>query len=606
MATAEKYAEWLVANKAKKGTPEFETVAQAYRVARVRGLGREGVTQPPPTPFKPSGETALSPGEEILANPYWRAAVGMTKPIIGTGQLALNIAGQGEGINREMQNLAQSTAKAREYVGSQGIDLADLAGQSATFGLAATKIPSAASTLGRVWQGAAAGGAAGVSEPVYDPENYWSKKTGQVMGGTIAGGIAPTAWELGKGVGRVGRNMVQPTMGEWGANRATGRLAKLVAGDKADDIIRSLESPQPFVAGSAPTAGQAAVPAGSAEWSALQKVAASRDPSRYYALEGAQNKARAQALRSVGRTPADITVAETARGATTRPMREAAFEGTRAVGVYSGKLMRQIRGVESQPGIRASDVVSKSLADIKEKIAKFTDKDGFIKAKDLYTIRKEVGNTIKKYAQDTQNWDKRLTGGLERDLQRNIDEAIEAAGGTGWKEYLSTYAQMSKPIEQMKVGQTLESQLDPAMGTRQRATRYAEALRKMGKEGELDVMRPEQMETFRNVGQDLSRDLERRNLAQAGMPATLERIGAAVPKAAPTGFFDPRISVSRSWYNALTGKATERILDNLARNMDKPQKMAEIMRAARPFERKEIVDALMRYQATLPVQMGNQ
>jgi len=31
MANATEYAEWLVRNEAKKGTPEFETVAEAYR-----------------------------------------------------------------------------------------------------------------------------------------------------------------------------------------------------------------------------------------------------------------------------------------------------------------------------------------------------------------------------------------------------------------------------------------------------------------------------------------------------------------------------------------------------------------------------------------------
>lgn len=34
MASAEKYAEWIVANQAKKGTPEFETVAAAYKQAK--------------------------------------------------------------------------------------------------------------------------------------------------------------------------------------------------------------------------------------------------------------------------------------------------------------------------------------------------------------------------------------------------------------------------------------------------------------------------------------------------------------------------------------------------------------------------------------------
>lgn len=34
MATADQYAQWIVANEDKKGTPEFETVAQAYKEAK--------------------------------------------------------------------------------------------------------------------------------------------------------------------------------------------------------------------------------------------------------------------------------------------------------------------------------------------------------------------------------------------------------------------------------------------------------------------------------------------------------------------------------------------------------------------------------------------
>ena len=47
LAKAEKYASWLVANKAKKGTPEWDTVKRAYLevrpssgVEKVEGTGR--------------------------------------------------------------------------------------------------------------------------------------------------------------------------------------------------------------------------------------------------------------------------------------------------------------------------------------------------------------------------------------------------------------------------------------------------------------------------------------------------------------------------------------------------------------------------------------
>lgn len=40
MATTEQYANWIVANQDKKGTPEFETVAKAYKIARGQPVER--------------------------------------------------------------------------------------------------------------------------------------------------------------------------------------------------------------------------------------------------------------------------------------------------------------------------------------------------------------------------------------------------------------------------------------------------------------------------------------------------------------------------------------------------------------------------------------
>lgn len=40
MATAEQYAQWIVANKDKKGTPEFDTVAKAYQLAKQQAAGQ--------------------------------------------------------------------------------------------------------------------------------------------------------------------------------------------------------------------------------------------------------------------------------------------------------------------------------------------------------------------------------------------------------------------------------------------------------------------------------------------------------------------------------------------------------------------------------------
>lgn len=63
MASAEQYAQWIVSNQDKRGSPEFETVAQAYKMARAE-------------PSKPAGgisnvfgpaEAAISAGSGIVA-----------------------------------------------------------------------------------------------------------------------------------------------------------------------------------------------------------------------------------------------------------------------------------------------------------------------------------------------------------------------------------------------------------------------------------------------------------------------------------------------------------------------------------------------------------
>lgn len=51
MATAEQYADWIVKNQDKRGTPEFDTVASAYKLARGSVPPESPVVQAPEKPF---------------------------------------------------------------------------------------------------------------------------------------------------------------------------------------------------------------------------------------------------------------------------------------------------------------------------------------------------------------------------------------------------------------------------------------------------------------------------------------------------------------------------------------------------------------------------
>ncbi len=84
MATASEYATWIVQNKDKQGTPEFETVAQAYQIAKSNENVAATQAATTPAPSKPSfGQQLIGAGETALT--LGTAATGGLVGTVGGG-----------------------------------------------------------------------------------------------------------------------------------------------------------------------------------------------------------------------------------------------------------------------------------------------------------------------------------------------------------------------------------------------------------------------------------------------------------------------------------------------------------------------------------------
>ena len=172
--------------------------------------------------------------------------------------------------------------------------------------------------------------------------------------------------------------------------------------------------------------------------------AASRPPAKYTANAARADEAAAAAVEMdpiIAQRQAELAAAE-------GRLSNATAGGSEAL--TGAKVDAQVARVQGTPGLRASDVVQQSMSKLREKLAEITQKDGTVNADDLYTVRKELGNYIEQAAKESANWDKSLTGGLLRDMQKVMDDAIEGAGGTGWKEYLNEYSTRSSAIDHAK------------------------------------------------------------------------------------------------------------------------------------------------------------
>ena len=112
MATAQEYAAWIVQNSAKRGSPEFDTVAQAYQLAKERENTAAFQQQNAPAPQQPGViDQVIGAGETALA--LGTGAVGGTiGAIAGAGAgLAQQILSGQFGTPQAVRAVEQSAAK---------------------------------------------------------------------------------------------------------------------------------------------------------------------------------------------------------------------------------------------------------------------------------------------------------------------------------------------------------------------------------------------------------------------------------------------------------------------------------------------------------------
>jgi hypothetical protein len=214
MADAEKYANWIVANKDKKGTPEFETVANAYKQAKSEIAQLQAPKPPLDTSLTFSEKAAAAIGNMLPEfTDGWGSkggkiaglVQGAADPSVGIAQIGANAIGLGDKVNPAIQQQNAGYEQAREQEGRDGFDAMRLTGNilSPVNLLGAKLLPKAPTSGGQAFkQGAGIGALYGAQSPVNDtPQDgsYFGEKAKQVAIGAGSGGvISPAMYGLSK------------------------------------------------------------------------------------------------------------------------------------------------------------------------------------------------------------------------------------------------------------------------------------------------------------------------------------------------------------------------------------------------------------------------
>lgn len=336
--------------------------------------------------------------------------------------------------------------------GQQGFDWYGLAGAMANpAGLQYIKsLPKAKGLLDATWQGMKTGGLFGALTPVTDAsstEDFVTSKGIQTGGGLALGGAIPGSAGL---IGKTGSWLddVALPFRKGGAEMISQRHLRGIVGEEGiPSVVKSLRGSggvpglthnQELVKGSKPVAADLLFENPYGSPLIAQQISTAGTTGGPSALFGQRIKDRM----------ASHVAAKAERDAITSPMRETALSAANVNGVKSQQIIDKIDGLLNDPNYKGITYVERSLNMVKNKIGKYTDDAGNIDSRILYNIRSTDASKMIARALGTTKTksDQRLTAGLLSDVNKGIDDAIESSGGTGWKDYLSEYAQRSQAL----------------------------------------------------------------------------------------------------------------------------------------------------------------
>jgi hypothetical protein len=122
--------------------------------------------------------------------------------------------------------------------------------------------------------------------------------------------------------------------------------------------------------------------------------------------------------------------------------------------IEGAPLVKNILGIADNPSFAGNDVLAGAVRNVADDIAKWTSSGGVVDARALDAIRKNsVNAAIEKLRPGLDaTSQKKLAASVLSDIKPLLIDAIEGAGGTGYRQYLANYTKGMQNIGQTKLG----------------------------------------------------------------------------------------------------------------------------------------------------------
>jgi hypothetical protein len=575
-------------------------------------------------------------GQEVLASPAGRFISGAGNFIDAGAQLlprALSTVSSLGGFNPnpvsryldeetkrvdEMVALKKRTMEAaKQATGQTGVDISGFTGEALSLpNLALMKqlAPMAKTIPGLIEAGALTGAVGGALSPVTEnPESFAAQKALQTGAGASLGAVlGPVGQYVGRGY-ELAKALAQPFT-QSGREKIVGRTMRgQIRPSDVGDTINQLTDATEIVPGSKPTVGEIVGEAGG-NIPALERQARSKFPEIFTPIDVAGVEARRGAIGTVAGDVGKKEFFEIERKAAADALYKEAYKTP--LNIFKDPVTNKILPKADRDAATAEITELMQLPAIKKA------------TKDAIELAQNAGENIKdpkgsiqglhytKLALDKQISEASST--TEKAILMGVKEKLMGflqKQSPKYAEAVATYAEASKPINQMEVGEYLKNKLIPALGEQggilnESPSAYAQALRSpntartaTGFKGatleNVFANNPEGLKTLEAIAQDLARKNNLQALGRTPGSNTYQNLAMA-NMASQTGL--PFNLVNMPYVSAPIRKiyegTSETMQQQLAQALANPELAAKLIAAAAPEQRGKLMAAALKGQLT--------
>lgn len=260
----------------------------------------------------------------------------------------------------------------------------------------------------------------------------------------------------------------------------------------------------------------------------------------------------------------------------------------------------KLRSLATAPGTRADPVQVRVLSSIEQQIKDLAERNGgVIDANDLYQIRKTgINDAIEKQLTseglDPKTQSKRIAEMLGQ-VRPLVDDAIEAAGGKSWRDYLSTHAAGMRQIEQKELAaramdlykSSPKQFIDLIKGN------DVKAIEEIFGPGNYDVAKAmgDQMVKLQKVAGEVERDVidipKRIAAGRKALEITEPSVSGKIP-----GFVGYKTALAKKFVQIAEGKVNQKTMDALIKGAENGKNMNDLLNTLPAEERVKVLKVL--------------